>query len=84
MIWHLKGREIDDIRFDNDNKKTGLDLDRGLRALDEPQLNRYLAQIDNRISPDSLPAISQVNQQLSAFGFSFSLVGASTLEIEVQ
>jgi radical SAM superfamily enzyme YgiQ (UPF0313 family) len=71
MVWHLKGREIDAIRFDNDNKKTGLELDRRLRALDESRLNRYLVQIDAGASLDSLPHISILNQHISAFGFTF-------------
>jgi len=83
MLWHLKGRKINDFRFDNDDKKAGLDLDRRLQALDESQINRYLVQIDARIAPDSFPDISQVNQQVSAFGFSFSAVGAHTLEVDL-
>jgi len=83
MLWHLKGRKINDFRFDNDDKRAGLDLDRHLQALDESQINRYLAQIDAGISLDSLPDICQANQQVSAFGLSFSAVGANTLEIEL-
>ena len=84
MVWHLNGRKINNFRFDNDDKKTGLDLDRRLQALDESQLNRYLAQIDAGVSPDSFADISPVNQQLSAFGQSFSLAGANTLEIDLR
>jgi hypothetical protein len=83
MVWHLKGREIDAIRFDNGNKKTGLELDRRLRALDESRLNRYLVQIDAGILPDSFPDISLVNSKISAFGISFTIVGASTLEVDL-
>ncbi len=83
MLWHLKGRKINNFRFDNDDKKAGLDLDRRLKALDESQINRYLTQIDAGISLDSLPDICQVNQQVSAFGIGFSAVGANTLEIEL-
>jgi radical SAM superfamily enzyme YgiQ (UPF0313 family) len=83
MLWHLKGRKINDFRFDSDDKKAGLDLDRRLQTLDESQLNRYLAQIDAGISPDSLSDISQVNKLVSAFGLGFSAVGANTLEIDL-
>ena len=83
MLWHLKGRKINGFRFDNDEKKTGLDLDRRLQALDESQINRYLAQIDGGISPDSFPDISQVDQQVFAFGLRFSAIGANTLEIDL-
>jgi hypothetical protein len=55
-----------------------------MQALDESQLNRYLAQIDAGVSPDSFADISPVNQQLSAFGLSFSLAGANTLEIDLR
>jgi len=71
MLWHLKGRKINDFRFDNDEKKTGLDLDRRLQALDESQLNRYLAQIDGGTSLESMPDIYISNQHISAFGFIF-------------
>jgi anaerobic magnesium-protoporphyrin IX monomethyl ester cyclase len=83
MVWHLMGREIDDVRFDSDDKHTGLDLDRRLGALDESQLNRYLVQIDGGISPDSLPGIIPGNHQITAFGIGFSVVGDSTLEIDL-
>ena len=83
MLWHLKGRKINGFRFDNDEKKTGLDLDRRLQALDESQINRYLAQIDAGISPDSFPDISQVDQQVFAFGLRFTAIGANTLEIDL-
>jgi anaerobic magnesium-protoporphyrin IX monomethyl ester cyclase len=83
MLWHLKGRKINDFRFDSDDKKAGLDLDRRLQTLDESQLNRYLAQIDAGISPDSYPDISQFNKLVSAFGLGFSAVGANTLEIDL-
>ena len=74
MVWHLKGRKIDGFRFDNDDQKTGLDLDRRLRALDDLLLNRYLAQIDGGISPDSFPDINPINQHFYAFGIGFSVV----------
>jgi hypothetical protein len=83
MVWHLKGRKIDGFRFDNDDQNTGLDLDRRLRALDESQLNRYLAQIDGGISPDSLPDINPINQQFYAFGIGFSVVENRILEIDL-
>ena len=83
LVWHLKGRGFDNFRFDIDDKKTGLDLDRRLQALDESQINRYLTQIEAGISLDSFPDISQVNQQVSAFGLGFSAVGANTLEIDL-
>jgi radical SAM superfamily enzyme YgiQ (UPF0313 family) len=70
-LWHLKGRKINDFRFDNDDKKTGLDLDRRLQALNESQLNRYLTQIDGGASLESLPHINITNQYISAFGFTF-------------
>jgi len=84
MVWHLKGREIDAIRFDNDNKKTGLELDRRLRVLDESQLNRYLVQIDAGVSPDSFADISLANSKISAFGISFSTAGATAFEIDLH
>ncbi len=71
MVWHLKGSEIDDVRFEIDDQKAGLDLDRRLGSLDESLLNRYLAQIDAGASLDSLPHISILNQHISAFGFTF-------------
>jgi hypothetical protein len=83
MVWHLKGREIDDVRFEIDDQKAGLDLDRRLGSLDESQLNRYLAQIDAGIAPDSLADIRLVNSKISAFGFGFSVVENSTLEIDL-
>jgi hypothetical protein len=83
MLWHLKDRKINVFRFDNDDKTAGLDLDRRLQTLDESQINRYLAQIDAGISPESFPDISQVNQQVSAFGLRFSAIGANTLEIDL-
>ena len=83
MPWHLKGRKINDFRFDIDDKKAGLDLDRRLEATDESQLNRYLAQIDAGISPGSFPDFNQVDHQVSAFGLRFSAVGANTLEIDL-
>ena len=83
MVWHLKGRKINDFRFDNDDKKTGLDLDRRLQALDESQINRYLTQIDGGILPDSFPDINQVDQQVFAFDLSFSGLGANTFEIDL-
>ena len=83
ILWQFNGRKVNEFRFDNDEKKTGLALDRRLQALDESQINRYLAQIDAGISPDSFPDIRQVNQQVSAFGFSFTGVGANTLEIDL-
>ena len=67
MVWELKSREIDNFRFGHDSKKTGVDLGRRLRALDESQLNRYLAQIEGGISPDSLPDINPINQQFLRF-----------------
>jgi hypothetical protein len=84
MPWHLKGRKINDFRFDIDGKKAGLDLDRRLEAMDESQINRYLAQIDAGISPGSFPDFNQVNQQISAFGLSFSAVKDSTFEIDLH
>ncbi len=83
MVWHLKGRGIDDFRFDADGKKTGLDVDRLLGTLDELKLNRYLARIDAGISPVSFPDISQVNQKIFAFGISFSVVENRTLVIDL-
>ena len=83
MLWHLEGRKMNVFRFDNDDKKAGLDLDRRLQALAESQINRYLALIDVGISPDSFPDIRRVNQQVSAFGLSFSAVGANTIEIDL-
>jgi anaerobic magnesium-protoporphyrin IX monomethyl ester cyclase len=71
MLWHLKGRKINDFRFDNDDKQAGLDLDRRLQALDESQINRYLTQIDAGASLESLPDISISKQHISAFGFTF-------------
>ena len=82
MVWHLKGREIDDVRFEIDDQKAGLDLDRRLGSQDESLLNRYLVQIDAGIAPDSLPDISLANSKISAFGFGFSVVEDSTLEID--
>jgi radical SAM superfamily enzyme YgiQ (UPF0313 family) len=84
VVWHLNGRRINDFRFENDDEKTGLDLDRRLQALDGSRLNRYLAQIDAGISPYTFANISRVNQKLSAFGFSFSLAGADTFEIDLH
>ena len=83
MVWHLKGRKINDFRFDNDDKKTGLALDRRLQALDESLINRYLAQIDAGISPDSFPDIHRDSQRLCAFGIRFFFVGDSALEIDL-
>jgi len=71
LLWHLKGRKINDFRFDIDDQKTGLDLDRRLQALDELQLNRYLAQIDGGAPLESLPDISITSQYVSALGFTF-------------
>jgi hypothetical protein len=82
MVWHLKGRAIDDFQFDTDGEKTELDLDRRLRALDESQLNRYLAQIDGGFSPDSFADIIPGNHQITAFGIGFSVSGDSTFEID--
>jgi radical SAM superfamily enzyme YgiQ (UPF0313 family) len=84
MVWHLNGRKIDGFRFDNDDQKTGLDLDRRLRALDELQLNRYLAQIDGGISAGAFPDINSINQQFLAFGIGFSVVENRILEIDLQ
>jgi hypothetical protein len=75
---------MNDFRFVNDDKKAGLDLDKRLQALDESQINRYLAQIDAGISPGSFPDISQVNRQFFAFGISFSPAGAGALEIDLH
>lgn len=71
LVWHLKGRDIDYFQFDTDDRKTGFDLDRRLRALDELQLNRYLAQMDAGASADSLPHIRILNQHISTFGLTF-------------
>ena len=71
MVWHLKGRAINALRFDSDGRKTGLELDRRLRTLDELKLNRYLARIDAGASLDSLPHFSISSQNISAFGFTF-------------
>ena len=73
LLWHLKGRKINVFRFDIDDQKTGLDLDIRLQALDELQLNRYLAQIDGDASLESLPHISITNQYVSALGFTFCI-----------
>jgi hypothetical protein len=83
MLWHLKDRKINIFRFDNDDKKAGLDLDRRLQALDESKINRYLAQIDAGISPDSFPDIRRDSQRLCAFGIRFFFVGDSALEIDL-
>ncbi len=79
MVWHLKGRGIDNFRFDTDGKKNGLDLDRLLGTLDELKLNRYLARIDAGNMPDSLSSINQDNQKITAFGIGFSIVEDRTL-----
>jgi hypothetical protein len=71
LLWHQKDRKINNFRFDIDDQKTGLDLDRRLQALDELQLNRFLAQIDGGASLESLPYISITNQYASALGFTF-------------
>jgi anaerobic magnesium-protoporphyrin IX monomethyl ester cyclase len=82
MVWHIKGRDIADFRFDSDGEKTGLDLDRLLGTLDELKLNRYLARIDAGNKPDSLLNINQDNQTITAFGIGFSIVEDSTLAID--
>lgn len=84
MVWHLKGREINVFRFNHDDQKIGLELNNRLQTLDESQLNRYLAQIDDGVSPDSLQDISLVNQKISAFGFGFSVIEDRILEIDLQ
>ena len=83
MLWHLKGRKINDFRFENDDKKAGLDLDRRLQVLNESQLNRYLAQIDAGASLESLPDINISNQHIAAFGFTFCKAKNRTLEISL-
>ena len=83
MIWHLKGRIINDFQFNRDAKKTGDELESRLRALDETQLNRYLSRIDAGNTPDSLPDIRQANQQIFAFGIGFSVVENRALEIDL-
>ena len=84
MVWQLKGRKIADFRFNNDDQKIGLELNNRLQALDQSQLNRYLAQIDGGVLPDSLQDISLVNQKISAFGFGFSVVEDRILEIDLR
>ena len=65
-------------------KKTGADLGRRLQALDESQLNRYLAHTDGGISPDSLPNISRAHGQIEAFGIEFSVVGGRIFEVDLH
>jgi len=83
MVWHFKGRKINDLRLNNDDKKIGRELNNRLQAVEQSQLNRYLAQIDGGISPDSLPDISLDNQKIFAFGFGFSVVEDRILEIDL-
>jgi hypothetical protein len=83
MVWEVKGREICDFRFGHDSKKTGDDLDRRLQTLDGFHLNRYLAQIDGGTSPDSLPDISWIDQQIDTFGICFSVIEDSVFEIDI-
>jgi hypothetical protein len=71
MIWHLKGRKINEFRFNKEDRKTGLALDRHLGKLEESLLNKYLIQIDGSISLDSLPHFSISNQHISAFGIMY-------------
>jgi hypothetical protein len=85
MVWGLKERIINDFRFDSDDQKTGLDLDRRLQTLAESQLNRHLIQIDGGMAPDSSLDIRQVNQQkIFVFGVRFSVMENRTLEIDLQ
>ena len=63
----------------NDDKKTGFDLHRRLRTLNESQLNRYLAQIDGGAYLVSMPGFSISNQHISAFGFTFCIENNGTL-----
>ena len=83
LMWHSKKREINDFRFDIDDKKTGLELDRRLQILAEWQLNRCLAHIDGGASLESLPDINISNQHISAFGFTFCKAKNRTLEISL-
>jgi hypothetical protein len=71
LMWHSKKRKFNDFRFDIDDKKTGLELDRRLQILDEWHLNRYLAHIEAGASLESLPDINISDQHISVFGFKF-------------
>ncbi|MBT8365080.1 MAG: B12-binding domain-containing radical SAM protein [Deltaproteobacteria bacterium] len=79
MVWHSYGREINDFHFNNDDKKTGLELNKRLRIPDDRQLNRCLAQIDNGAPLEELPDINSSNQHISAFGFTFCIENNGTL-----
>jgi hypothetical protein len=71
LIWHYRKGEINDFRFDIDDKKMGLKLDRRLQNLNEMQLNRYLTQIDGGVCLETMPDISISKQNISAFGIKF-------------
>jgi len=83
LVWHINGRAIHAMKFDNDGRQTGLALDKRLRALEELELNRYLARIDAGIRPDTFLDIKRVDQQTFAFGINFSIAGTAAIEIDL-
>jgi hypothetical protein len=84
LVWRLKTSKINDFKFDIDDKKTGFELDRRLQIIDEPHLNRYLAQIDDVASCKAMPDISISNQSISAFGFTFCNAKNGVIEISLD
>ena len=83
LIWYFRAGEINDFRFDVDDKKMGLKLDMRLQNLNEMQLNRYLTQIDGGDCMEPMPNISISRWNMSAFGIKFYITRNKTMEISL-
>lgn len=84
LIWHLKGREFNDLQFEKDDRKTGLELDRRLRVWDESLLNRSLTQIDADTPSAFRPDDISPDLHASAIGVKFINADNKILKISMD
>ena len=84
LIWHLKGREANNLQFEKDDRKTGLELERRLQVVDESRLNQSLTQIDPGTQPAFRPVVISSDQPASAIGVKFSNAANKIIKISMD